>query len=58
MAITGRETLAIQEYCPLSDVRRGLNRRVSIVVLAETTPGVTEVPFSTTTLAPFFNHIT
>jgi hypothetical protein len=58
MDITGRETLAIQEYCPPSDVWRGLNWRVRVVVLAETTPGVTEMPFPTTTLAPFFNHIT
>ena len=58
MDITGRETLAIQEYCPPSDVWRGLNRRVRVVVLAETTPGVTEMPFPTTTLDPFFNHIT
>ena len=49
------ETLAIQEYCPPSDVWRGLNWRVRVVVLAEAIP---EVTFPTTTLVSFFNHIT
>ena len=52
------ETLAIQEYCPPLDVWRGLNWRVRVVVLAEAIPEVTEMPFPTTTLVPFFNHIT
>ena len=58
MDITRMETLAIQEYCPPLDVWRGLNWRVRVVVLAEAIPEVTEMPFPTTTLVPFFNHIT
>ena len=54
MDITGMETFALQEYCPPSDVWRGLNWRVRVVVLAEAIPEVT----SPTTLVPFFNHIT
>ena len=52
------EILAIQEYFPPLDVRRGLNWRVRVVVLAEAIPEVTEVPFPPITLVPFFNHIT
>ena len=58
MDITGMETLAIQEYCPPSDVWRRLNWRVRVVVLAGAIPEVTEMPFPPTTLVPFFNHIT
>ena len=49
------DTLAIQEYCPPLDVRRGLNGRVRVVVLAVTIP---EVTFPPTAPVPFFNHIT
>ena len=55
MDITGMETLAIQEYCPPSDVWRGLNWRVRVVVLAE---AITEVTSPPEALVPFFNHIT
>ena len=58
MDITGMETLAIQEYCPPLVVWRGLNWRVRVVVLAETIPEITEMPFPPTTFVPFFSHIT
>ena len=55
MDITGMETLTIQEYCPPSDVWRGLNWRVNMVALAETIP---EGILPPTVLVPFFSHIT
>ena len=58
MDIAGRETLAMQEYCPPLDVYNGLNWRVRMVVLAETTPEVNRVPFPKATFTPFLNHIT
>ena len=58
MDITGRETLAMQEYWPPLDVYDGLNRRVRAVVLAETTPEANEILFPTATFTPFLNHIT
>ena len=58
MDIAGMETLAIQKYCPPSDVWRGLNWRVRVFVLAKAIPEVTEIPCPPTTLVAFFNHIT
>ena len=56
--MAGRETLAVQEYWPPLDVLRGLNWRLRVVVLAESIPGVNEIPLLPITLVPFLNHIT
>ena len=58
MDITGRETLAMQEYWPPLDVYNGLNWRVRVVVLADTTPEANEILFPTATLVTSLNHIT
>ena len=58
MDITGREILAMQEYWPPLDVYNGLNWRVRVVVLADTTPEANEILFPTATFTPFLNHIT
>ena len=58
MDIAGRETLAMQEYCPPLDVYNGLNWRMRVVVFAETTPEVSKILFATATFTSFLYHIT
>ena len=58
MDMAGKKALAMQEYWPPLDVYNGLNWRLRVVVLAESIPGVNEIPLPPVTLVPFLNHIT